>query len=135
MFVDANSSAAFWALPALFFFFDKRGKPMESDEFQVFKHAHAIFCSIPFVQMLQAGAGDLRAFTAKAGLGLLNLRTIFNLAVKTHGGLIRIIDIAAWTMTFPAQISHANSAIHSAGGDQSRFNRHAVSPVSFKAFY
>lgn len=61
--MDAEEVGAGFACPSCFFVFDELPYPEFADVFEIFDHAHAVFGSVPFVEIFQAFAGVLVALT------------------------------------------------------------------------
>lgn len=117
--MNAEHSSAFWTFPAYSFLFDKRIHSQRLDRFEVFDHAHPIFGTITFIDMLDACAWKSGTIHTQPGLDIFEVLTILNAAADTgNGWLLRIIPIAAGAMFLLPKVSHAESAIHSAGGDE-----------------
>jgi hypothetical protein len=57
----ADNAAAPYAPPAHFFFFQEGADPTLLDEFEVFKHAHMVFCPVSLVQVFESPAGVFSA--------------------------------------------------------------------------
>ena len=95
------------------------------DELQVLDHAHVIFGAIALVQMFQSSTMFF-ALEAELRFALIYRLTVFNAASKAGRHLLCIVSAAAWASIFVSQISHANSAVHSARCDQlcSEFSIH-----------
>jgi hypothetical protein len=121
--VYTQGAAAFWARPARAFLRDKCGHSHRSDRFKILDHAHAVFCPIAFVNMLDARAWELGAFHTQPGLRFLEIFTISNAAGNTMGGcLFGIIPVASRAWFVLSQIGAAHPAIHATGSDVKRRN-------------
>ena len=117
--MNAEHSSAFWTFPAYSFLFDKRIHSQRLDRFEVFDHAHPVFSSIALVNMLDARAGELGTIHAQPRLDVFEILAVLNAATDAgNGGLFRIIPIAAGAVLLLPKISHAESAIHTTGGDE-----------------
>ena len=69
--VDADQFAALRAGPLLLFFIDEAPYAGGLDFTEIFDHAHALFGSVAFVELLQPGAGKLFAADAELRLAAL----------------------------------------------------------------
>ena len=117
--MNAEHSSAFWTFPAYSFLFDKRIHSQGLDRLEIFNHAHPIFGSITFVNVLNACAWILGTVHTQPGLDIFEGFAIFDPA--PHAGnrwLLGIIPVTAGAMFLFPKISHAQSAIHAAGGDE-----------------
>lgn len=122
--MNADYSIAARALPADFFLFDEFSYTSLFDILKIFKHTHAIFCSVTFVQLLQSGTGVSGA--QKAILpGFAQLIAVFDTASEAAIGHILVAPQAAGTFLFFSKVSITNAAIHTTGGNHSRFNGHS----------
>jgi hypothetical protein len=91
------------------------------DILHILDHAHAIAGPVSFVEMLQAIAGKLPALKTEPGvLGLEELAPL-NFAFAAGERFSGIIAPTAGAPVFRTQIRHADSAIHSAWGNQGIF--------------
>jgi len=115
--VHADYLAATGAFPSNIFLFDELSYTGITDIFEVLQHAHAVFGSVSFIQLLQSGAG-----VDSAGKAIFHFPLLEFIAVSdyTSDAAIRYILIAApatRTNPFLPQMCVANTAIHAAGSD------------------
>jgi hypothetical protein len=115
--MNANDAAAFRTLVLLCLLYDERVDSIVLYERQVLDHAHTVFCAIALIQLFQSRAG-LFAFKTKHEFALIYRLTVFNPASNARRQLLCIVATAAGTFIFVSQISHANTAVHPAWGDQ-----------------
>jgi hypothetical protein len=123
--VDTDGAAAVWASPSDFFVCDKLPNSKFLDVFEVLDHAHVVFGSIPLIQMFHSFAREAAAFKTKFCIPLLQDFTVFDLAPDNADGFVGIFHPATRAGVFVSQISHAGSAVHSAGGDERGFDHFA----------
>ena len=115
--VNTDHIAAFETGPSFLFVSNEMSYPEFPDILQILEHAHAIFGSIPFIQMAQSGARETVASEAVFALGGRHLLTVLNAA---HSGGVRFEMIAApasrTCLLLPPKCP-AEAAVHSAGSD------------------
>ena len=68
--------------------------------------------------MLQTATGKLLTLKAESRFYVLERLTIFDFASNAVVGFTNVRSSTAKTFLFVSQISHANAAVHSAGGDK-----------------
>jgi hypothetical protein len=115
--VNANSPVALGASPPRRLRFDKFPYAGFPDIFQIFDHAHAVVGPVSFIQMFQGIAGNLVAFKTVFCITFTEKYTGFYFTSDPRHGLFGIISSAPGAFVLFPQISHANSAVHSAGCD------------------
>ena len=108
--VDAED--AFFADPPLALRGNEFADSVLSDKFQIFDLAHAVFCPVTFIEMLEPLAGEFRAVAAEAALALSA-----DAQAAMLSGLVLLEVNAAEARVFRPQIGFADAAIHSAWGD------------------
>jgi len=87
---------------------------------KIFNHAHLVFGSISFIQMVQPVAGEGFTRKTKPGFTLLEGRTVFDSALRSGFRLIRIFHPTSGAFIFCPQIGHANTTIHPTGRNQGK---------------
>ena len=115
IFFVVDAEGAFVGDPALALGGDKFSDAVLFDKFQVFDLAHAVFCSVAFVELPEAGAWELRAIAAEfSGAFGADSKSAFY-----AGDRLGLLDVfASRAGIFFAQVSLADAAIHAAWGDQ-----------------
>jgi hypothetical protein len=68
--------------------------------------------------MLYTCTGKPLTFKAKPRFNVLEEFTIFDFASNARDGLINVSSSTAGTSIFLSQVSHANAAVHTAGGNE-----------------
>lgn len=116
--MNTNGASAFRASPSDFFICSKLPNSKHANVFQILDHAHAVFGSVPFIQMFQTSTREPLTLKAKSRFGTLQAFTIFDFAVDAGGGFTSVTPAAARTFIFISQICHADGTVHSAGGNQ-----------------
>jgi len=116
--VNTNGASTFGASPPDLFVGKKFSNPDPSDILQILDHAHAVFGSISFIQMLQTSTWKSIALKAKPWFGILHEFTIFDFASNARDTFISVSSSAARAFIFFSQITHANATVHSAGSDE-----------------
>ena len=91
--------------------------------FQIIDHAHAIFGSIPLVQMVQPGAGKTIAAETEFGSGVRHLFAVLDPAQGAGFRFEAAVNPAAGAWFLISCVCTAEAAVHSAGSNQSGFNR------------
>lgn len=126
-FVDADQIAALWAGPLLLFVSDEASYPIFLNVFEIFDHAHAVFGSVAFIELLEPGAGKL--FTADAELRFAALYSFagFYMTYYACFWFVGIVGPAAGASIFFSRIGHAQPAVHPARSNQISRNRVSVS--------
>ena len=112
--MDTDSLAALRAGPSDLLTLNKLAYSNFLDHFQVFDHAHPVFCPVPFIQLLEPGAGEELAGKTKPLLPRATLDGALN-------AMRRFVGVAApapGTTLFCLKIRSAEPAVHPAGGDQ-----------------
>jgi len=115
--VNADRAAAVRAVPTDLFVCHELPNSKLANGFQIFEHAHVVPGPISLIQLLQTRTGKLLTLKAKSWFCVLDVFTIFDPALGAIGGLMNIRASAAGTFVFFSQISQANAAVHSAGGN------------------
>jgi hypothetical protein len=111
---------AFRAFPLFLLVFQELPYAKLPDIFKVFDHAHAIFGSVPLVEMFQPVAGKAVAAETETGFGGNQLFAVFDTA-EGAGFLFGVnVNPAAGTRILFPYICHAEAAVHPAGSDQFR---------------
>ena len=112
--VDAEGSSAFWAAPFYLLAFNELPYADFLDILQILEHAHPILCPVPFVQLLEPGAGEDRAGKTEPFLpgAMLDaaMRAVMRLAAALH--------VTTGTFVLLPKIGQADTTVHPAGGDQ-----------------
>ena len=129
--MDTDSAAAVGASPADFFVCDKLPNAEPLDVFEILDSARVVSGSIPLVHVLDLLAGETITLKTKLQIPLLKDFAVLDFASEDADGFIGVFHPATWAGVFVSQISHAGSAIHSAGGDERDFD-HLVSETLFK---
>jgi hypothetical protein len=120
--VDTNGAAALRASPSDFFVRDKLPNAEPLDAFEVLDGAHVVSGAISFIHVLHLLAREAVAFKAKFQVSLLKDFAVLDLAPEDADGFVSVFHPATWAGVFVPQISHAGSAIHSAGSDERGFD-------------
>jgi hypothetical protein len=94
-----------------------------SDVLKIINHAHAIFCSIPLVQMLQLITR--RAVTTEAVYGSASryFLAVLDSAQDAHLRFETIVNSTAGARFFISYVCVTEAAVHSTGSYQRRKNR------------
>lgn len=130
--MHAHDAAAARTAPPGLFVFDESIKAARTDALQVFEHAHAVFRSVPLIQLLQPPAGKAFALVAKAGMVVFNSFAILDNAPEAGRHFLGIITAAAGTPALFAEVSQADAAIHPAGRNEMYLRRHLYTPLKFQ---
>jgi hypothetical protein len=119
--MDTNRTFTSGASPSYIFVLQKFSHTEFLNIFKIFDHAHIVFGPVSFVQMFQIIAREISAFKTK--LCTAFLENFAGLDFTSHAGdrFIGVRCSAAGTFIFLSQISHANAAVHSAGGYKRKF--------------
>jgi hypothetical protein len=88
------------------------------DVLQIFEHAHVVSGPVSLIQLLHADTGKLLTLKAKSRFHVLEVFTIFDPAMDAVVRLTCVDVPAAGTFVFFSQISQADTAVHSAGGNE-----------------
>jgi hypothetical protein len=115
--MDADNPAALCAAPALLFGFYESTQTVRFYIFEVFYHTHGIPCPVALIQLLQAQAGKPVALITKFGLVLLYRLAVFDDAFQAGGRFVNIFPEATGAVPLFPEVSHADIAIHAAGGN------------------
>ena len=78
--MNANYFTAPWTSPSFFFVSDKMSNTELPYVHEVVNHAHAIICSIAFIQMIQLSTREAVTIEAELNVIFRYLFTIFNFA-------------------------------------------------------
>jgi hypothetical protein len=70
-------------------------------------------------------AGKTVTFKAELQVSLLKDFAVFDLAPESGDGFVRVFHPASRAGIFISQVSHAGSAVHSAGSDEQSFDHFA----------
>jgi hypothetical protein len=116
--MNADRAAAIRAGPSDFFVCRELPNAKPANVLQILDHAHAVARPITFIQLLQAGTGELLTLEAESWFLVSEVCTVFDPASNAIARLIDADASAAGTFVFIPQISQANAAVHSAGGDE-----------------
>jgi hypothetical protein len=124
--VDTDGAAAFGASPSDFFVCDKLPNAKPLDVFEILYGAHVVSGSISLIHVFHLLAGKTVTLEAELQIPLLKHFTVLDFAPEDADGFVGVFHPASWAGVFVSQISHASSAVHSAGGDERGFD-HLVS--------
>jgi hypothetical protein len=116
--VNTDRAAAVRAGPSDLFISYELPNPKLANVLQIFEHAHVVAGPVSLVQLLHARTGKLLTLKTKSWFCILDVFTIFDPALDAIGGLVNVRASAAGTFVFFSQISQANTAVHSTGGDE-----------------
>jgi hypothetical protein len=116
--VDADRPAAIRASPADFFVYHKLPNSKLLDIFEILYGAHVVSGSISLIHVLNLLAGKTVAFKTKLCIPLLQHFAVFDLAPENADGFVGVFLPASKAGVFVSQISHAGSAVHSAGSNE-----------------
>jgi hypothetical protein len=116
--VDTDRAAAVGTSPTDFFVCDKLPNAKPLDVFEILDHAHVVFGSIPLIHVLHLLAGKAVTLGAELQIPLLKDFAVFDFAPESGDGFVRVFHPASWAGVFISQISHADSAVHPAGGNE-----------------
>ena len=122
--VNADQMAAAGAFPAGLFPFCEFSNACIPDVFEVFDHAHAIFGSVAFIQLFESGAGIGWAGETEPSAS----RELFAVLDSTSDaacGLVFVTPPASGASVLFPYIGITDTAVHTAGSDQGRFDCHA----------
>jgi hypothetical protein len=120
--VDTDRPAAIRARPADFFVRHKLPNAKPLDVFEILDCAHVVSGSIPFIHVFHLLAGKTVAFKTKLCIPLLQHFAVFDLAPENADGFVGVFLPASKAGVFVSQVSHAGTAVHSAGGDERDFD-------------
>ena len=123
--MDTDGAAAVGASPTDFFVCHKLPNAEPLDVFEILDGAHVVSGPIPFIHVLHLSAGKAVTFKTKLYIPLLKDFTVFDLAPEDADGFVWVFHPATWADVFVSQISHAGSAVHSAGSDERGFHHFA----------
>jgi hypothetical protein len=112
-----NSAAAFGTGPSRLFTFNKFSYSPLSYVVEIFNHAHTVFGSISFVQVLHTVARKLVALKTIFRFTIFKGGTVLYSAFGTSNRLIDINRSATGAFIFLPEICHAYTAVHTAWGD------------------
>jgi hypothetical protein len=88
---------------------------------KIFDHAHIVFGVVSCIQMFQIVAGEISAFKTNLCIVFSEHFAGLDFTSNTGDRFISIRSSAAGAFIFFSQISHANAAVHSAGGYKRKF--------------
>ena len=121
-FVYANELTAFGTSPFFFLTAYKVPDPRRMDHVEIFKHAHAIFFPVSFIQSFQSGAG--KAATIFGAILAFASGIVFAVLENTGRPVFRLLTFmglqtaATRTGVLITDIPPTKSAVHSAGSYQ-----------------
>ena len=116
--MNTDRAAAVRAGPSDLFIGHKLPDSEPADVLEILEHTHVVPGPVSLVQLLHAGTGKLLTLKTKSRFHILEVFTIFDPALDAIGGLMNVRASAAGTFVFFSQISQANTAVHSTGGDE-----------------
>ena len=125
--MDADHLAARWTGPPLLLGFEEMPYAGLAYALEVFNHAHAVFGSVPLIQVVQAGAG--KAVTTEAVLSSAFGYFVAGLDAADNAGFrfAGVVAPAAGTGLAVPHIGPAKPAVHSTRCNQV----HAEGVISF----
>ena len=85
---------------------------------QIVDHAHSVFCSVPFVELLKPFARECLTFKAECSIGALQFSAVFDDASHARFWFTGIGSVASGARIDVALVRHAKRAVHAAGGDK-----------------
>lgn len=109
---------ATWAGPTVVFVHGEGPQTFLFYKFEVFEHAHLIFCPVAFIELFQSAAGVRRAFIAKSRGCECPFFAVDNYAVAATFGFGSRWPVATRAMVFLPLIGHAQGTVHTAWGYQ-----------------
>ena len=93
------------------------------DVFKIVNHAHAVFDSIPLIQMVQAGAREGVTIEAVLDSIFSSLLAVLDLTCDTGFWFVAVVAQTTGACLLISCICNAEATVHSTGGDECRTNR------------
>jgi hypothetical protein len=115
--VDTYNATTYRAAPPLLFFCNEGGQANLFDTFKVLYHAHGVFRSVSFIELLQPSAGIFCAFETEPGFARLDRFTVSDNAIYSSRRFVGVITMTTVAASFFSEISHTDAAIHATWSD------------------
>jgi hypothetical protein len=125
--MNAEDPAARGTGPLFFLVSDETSDAEFSYAQEVLDHAHAVFGSVAFVQVIQPVTGECATVAAVPAFTSCDLRAGFDAACDPCSRLAVVIPATAGTGLLVSGISDAKATVHSTGRDQHRLDTILVS--------
>jgi hypothetical protein len=116
-FVNTEYLTAFRAAPPFFFVSNEMPYPESSNVLEVADHAHAIFDSIPLIQMVELDAREAVTTEAVFDFGVHYLLTVLDSTCDAGCRFVAVLTSATGAWFLISCVCAAEAAIHSAGSD------------------
>jgi hypothetical protein len=116
--MNTNSAATSGTRPSQLFISNKSSYAIVIDVSEIFDHAHLVFRSVSFIQMLQILARKTVTSRTKPCSTFLDNFAVFDFTSTNGDGFVGICCPATGAVILLSQIGPANATVHSTGSDE-----------------